>query len=62
MVRGRGRAVRGCGNDRVQAEDKVAPEPNLVEVMAQLHQDQRRGCGQVDNKAVAEPNLVEMVV
>ena len=42
MVRGRGRAVRGCGNGRVQAKDVVAAEPNLVEVMAQLHQDQRR--------------------
>ncbi|GMN21480.1 hypothetical protein TIFTF001_051129 [Ficus carica] len=62
MVRGRGRAVRGRGNGRMQAEDVVAPEPNLAEVMAQLHQAQRRGRGQVENEAVAEPNLVEMVV
>ncbi|GMN75580.1 hypothetical protein TIFTF001_056857, partial [Ficus carica] len=46
----------------MQAEDVVASEPNLVEVMAQLRQAQRRGRGQVDNEAVAEPNLVEMVV
>ncbi|GMN64773.1 hypothetical protein TIFTF001_033847 [Ficus carica] len=30
--------------------------------MAQLHQDQRRGCGQVENEAAAKPNLMEMVV
>ncbi|GMN69766.1 hypothetical protein TIFTF001_038813 [Ficus carica] len=40
MVRGRGRAIRGRGNGQVQAEDEVAAEPNLAEVMAQLHQDQ----------------------
>ncbi|GMN29315.1 hypothetical protein TIFTF001_041297 [Ficus carica] len=62
MVRGRGLAIRGRGNGRMQAEDVVAPEPNLAEVMAQLHQAQRRGRGQVENEAVAEPNLVEMVV
>ena len=62
MVRGRGRAIRGRGNGRVQAEDEVATEPNLAEVMAQLRQGQQRGRGQVRNEAMAEPNLVEMVV
>ncbi|GMN30211.1 hypothetical protein TIFTF001_041417 [Ficus carica] len=56
IVRGRGR-----GNGRVQAEDEVAAETNLAEVMAQLRQDQRRGRGQDENEAVAEPNLVEIV-
>ncbi|GMN34625.1 hypothetical protein TIFTF001_044926 [Ficus carica] len=36
MVRGRGRSIRGRGNGRVQAEDEVAAEPNMAEVMAQL--------------------------
>ncbi|GMN52031.1 hypothetical protein TIFTF001_021177 [Ficus carica] len=62
VVRGRGRAIRGRGNGRVQAEDEVAAEPNLAKVIAQLRQDKRRGRGQVENEAVAEPNLVEMVV
>ncbi|GMN32634.1 hypothetical protein TIFTF001_046615 [Ficus carica] len=35
IVRGRERAIRGRGNGRVQAEDEVAAEPNLAEVMAQ---------------------------
>ncbi|GMN21899.1 hypothetical protein TIFTF001_045575, partial [Ficus carica] len=35
MVRGRGRAIRGHGNGRVQAEDEVAAEPNLAKVIAQ---------------------------
>ena len=46
----------------MQAENKIAVEPNLAEVMAQLHQDQRRGCGQVENEVAAKPNLIEMVV
>ncbi|GMN53912.1 hypothetical protein TIFTF001_023041 [Ficus carica] len=45
MVRGRERAVQGRGSGLVQAEDKIAAEPNLAEVMAQLHQDQRRSRG-----------------
>ncbi|GMN29437.1 hypothetical protein TIFTF001_050601 [Ficus carica] len=55
IVRGRERAIRGRGNGRVQAEDEVAAEPNLAEVMAQLRQDQQRGRGQVENEAMAEP-------
>ncbi|GMN20269.1 hypothetical protein TIFTF001_043051 [Ficus carica] len=57
IVRGRGRAIQGRGNGRVQAEDEVGAETNLAEVMAQLRQDQQRGRGQVENEAMAEPNL-----